>query len=352
MSDALAAHAAHFRKQEEWCERLGSPFNAALLRGLAGRMNEGGVLDRLLLGGETPLKPTVADVAPLRLAGALHAMALTGRDAALAAEYPAARPDWDMTVVLPAAMAALEAHEAWVADFLTRPPQTNETRRSIGLLAGFALLDGPLHLLEIGASAGLNQHWDAFGYDGGSWSRAGAPGAPVQTTQWEGDPPDLPERFEIASRRACDLAPIDITDPDARLRLAAYIWPDQTERLERLEAAISIALEREVRVEAADAADWLERALDGPLPAGTTVIYHSIAWQYFDSNTHRRAEQAIRAAGAKADGDHRLAWLRFEHEKVFGGASRDHVVDMITWPGDQHRRLLEMDPHALGARVL
>ena len=352
MSDALAAHAAHFRKQEEWCERLGSPFNAALLSGLADRMSEGGVLDRLLLRGETPLTPSVADVAPLRLAGALHAMALTGRDEALAAQYPAARPDWDMDIVLPAAMAALEAHETWVAEFLTRPPQTNETRRSIGLLAGFAQLEGPLHLLEIGASAGLNQHWDAFGYDGGSWSRVGAPGAPVQTTQWQGGPPDLPETFDIASRRACDCAPIDITDPDERLRLAAYIWPDQTERLERLEAAISIALDRGVHVEEADAADWLERVLGRPLPNGTTVIYHSIAWQYFNSDTDHRAKRAIRAAGSRADSDHRLAWLRFEHENVFQGDSREHVVDMITWPGGERRRLVVMDPHALGARAV
>lgn len=350
MRDLLSAHADHFRKQAEWCQRLGSPFNAALLNRLARRLGDGSVLDRLVAGGETPLRPTVADVAPLRVAGALHAMTLSGRDQDLAAQYPAARAAWDMDAVIPVALAAMERHERWTRDFLTRPPQTNETRRAVGLLAGFARLEGPLHLLEVGASAGLNLHWDAFGYDGGGWSRPGAPGAPVQTTHWTGPPPDLPERFEIASRRACDRTPIDLTDPDQRLRLAAYVWPDQTERLERLEAAIGIALERGVCVEAADAADWLERMLAGPLPEGTSVIYHSIAWQYFDADTHARAMAAIKAAGARADAGHRLAWLRFEHEKVFGGPGREHVVDLLSWPGGRREELVIMDPHGLSAR--
>ena len=350
MDARLSAHAAHFEKQADWCELLGSPFNAALLRGLARHIGQGGILDQLLLGGETPLSPEAADAGPLRIAGALHAMTLTGKSSVLAGLYPAGRPDWDMEEVLPAALAALEAHRDWVADFLLSPPQTNETRRSIALLPGLVALEGPLHLREIGASAGLNLHWDSFGYDGGSWSRAGIAGAPVITTEWTGPPPDLPERFEIASRRGGDRAPLDVTDPQHRLRLTAYVWPDQADRLERLAAAMSIALEKGVEVDRADAADWLERELSGPLPDGTTVIYHSIAWQYFDAASDARARAAIEAAGARADAGHRLAWLRFEHGKLFGGADKAHKVDLVTWPGGVRRDIALADPHARSVR--
>ncbi|MEM9739984.1 MAG: DUF2332 domain-containing protein [Pseudomonadota bacterium] len=352
MSQALSAHAAHFRKQAEWCDVLGSPFNASLLRALADRLGDGSVLDHLLVGGETPLEPAAADAGPLRLAGALHALALKRQDAGLAAQYPGERPDWDMGDVLPAVYEALQAHKDWVAGFLKNTPQTNETRRAIALLPGFAALEGPLHLLELGASAGLNQHWDAFGYDGGHWSRPGAPEAPTITSVWEGPAPSLPEQFEIASRKACDQSPLDVEDPEARLALQAYVWPDQTDRLQRVRKAIALARQSGVHVEACDAAEWLDANLSGPLPLGTTVVFHSIAWQYFDSITHNRAMAAIRDAGARANADHRFAWLRFENQAVFEpGASRSvHQVDLISWPGAQHRVIAHADPH--GGKVI
>ncbi|MCI4645259.1 MAG: DUF2332 domain-containing protein [Hyphomonadaceae bacterium] len=352
MDSRLSAHAQHFLKQAEWCARLGSPFNAALLRALAGHIGTGGILDHLLLAGETPLSPEAADAGPLRIAGALHAMALSERDAALAALYPAARPDWSMEAVVPAALSALARHRDWVASFILNTPQTNETRRSIALLPGFAALEGPLHLMEIGASAGLNQHWDAFGYDGGGWSREGIDGAPVITTDWHGPLPVLPDTFMVASRTGCDRSPLDVRDPDERVRLISYIWPDQADRLARVRAAIEIAKARGVSIDRADAADWLEQQLAAPLREGTSVIFHSIAWQYFDAETDRRARSAIETAGARADDRHRLAWLRFEHQKALGEAGQDHLVDLITWPGGHRRILAKADPHAMRVEML
>jgi len=288
------------------------------------------------------------------VAGALHALVLAGRDPGLVAVYPAAGQDAPIEAVLDAAHAAFLAHGAFVADFLARPPQTNETRRAIGFLPGFAGLSQPLHLMEVGASAGLNQHWDAFGYEGGHWRRDGAPGAPILATEWEGPPPDLPAEIVIASRRACDLTPLDIRDPADRLRLKSYIWPDQADRLDRLDRAVSIALARGVSVEAANAADWLERELSAPLPAGTTVIYHSIAWQYFDPDTHQRAMAAIAGAGERADEAHRLVWLRYEHTRVFDpeGSSLHHELDRVSWPGGARERLASVDPHGFHVRLV
>jgi hypothetical protein len=76
-----------FRRQAEVCADMGSPFTARLCALAAERLAPGGpVPDRVL---DWPGDPSGrADALPLRLAGALHALVLEGRDPALAAAYP------------------------------------------------------------------------------------------------------------------------------------------------------------------------------------------------------------------------------------------------------------------------
>lgn len=345
MSPTLQAHAESFRSQAVWADRLGSPFTAQLLRGLADEIGGGGALDRLL-AAFPHVDP--AQAVNLRVTGALHALVLTGQAPALEATYPQRDPDWRLERVLPQALSALSTHESWAADFLKSAPQTNETRRSIALMAGFGALEepGPLHTLELGASAGLNLNWDRFSYHCDTWQRVGVTGAPIMDTDWAGPAPPGAETVAAATRRGCDLNPIDIRHPASRLRLMAYIWPDQADRLDRARRAIDLALSENIAVDRASADVWLRKALSGPLPEGTTVVYHSIAWQYFDADTAAAAEAAIEAAGARADDRRRLAWLRFEHDTTFGGEGDGYRVDMITWPDRSWQHLADVDPHA------
>src|SRR5262249_23955211 len=156
------------------------------------------------------------------------------------------------------------------ARFVQSPPQTNETRRTIALLPGFfaaARGGGPLHVLEIGASAGLNTNWDRFAYRAGGWSwGATDPGAPSIDTAWRGPAPDLSTPLTVASRGACDLQPLDVRDPAQRDQLRAYVWPDQTERLARFDRAVALAIRHVTRVERAAADAWLAERLAGTLP--------------------------------------------------------------------------------------
>ena len=76
---------AHFRTQAAACARLGSPFTAALLEGLAERMApESAIEARLLSWPGDPRDDALA----LRAAGALHALARDGRDAEVSAAWP------------------------------------------------------------------------------------------------------------------------------------------------------------------------------------------------------------------------------------------------------------------------
>ncbi len=334
-----------FREQAGWCDELGSPFTAALCRRAAIDAAGGGWVATLLHRDGW----TRADAVALRFTGALHAAALSGRAPALAACYPPGRADWDVDEVFAAATAAHAEDPAWFERFVASPPQTNETRRTIALLPGFlaaARDGGPLHVLEVGASAGLNTNWDRFAYRTAAWTwGAGDDDAPRIDTDWRGPAPPAPS-LTVASRAACDLAPLDIRDGAQRDRLRAYVWADQPERLARLDRAIALALRHDTRVERASADEWLARRLGGALSDGVTVVYHSIAWQYFPAETARRARAAIEDAGARATPARRLVWLRFEHDRVFANEGDGFAVDLLAWPGGAHRHVARADPHA------
>ncbi len=335
-----------FRKQVGWCERLNSPFTARLLQAASGDLEHGGPLADLI--GEWPGDP-VADALPLRVAGALHALALAGRDPDLAALYPPATADPDAQELWNPAAAAIATHRAFVVDWLTSPPQTNEVGRSAVLLGGFLEIASqtgrPLRLLEIGASAGLNLAWDRYHYRLGDavW---GDPTSLVSLApNWSGPLPVPDTQVQIAERLACDRAPIRLDDPDQRLRLRAFVWADQRERLVLLENAMTVAQDLPVAVETADAAVWLEARLKEPAPGVATVVYHSVVWQYLALETQARATAAITAAGAAATPDAPVAWLRFE--LLADGQAPELYLDL--WPDGETRRLARAHPH--GAMV-
>ncbi|WP_156747708.1 DUF2332 family protein, partial [Methylosinus sp. 3S-1] len=181
---------AAFVTQAEACRNLGSPFTAALCDILRRDLDARSAFGRRILSwGER----ATADALPLRAAGALHFLARSGRAPELAAVYPPQAPD--EAALRRALASAIAAHDASLAAFLDRPPQTNETARS-SILLGAALcvadlVKRPLEVLEIGASAGLNLHFDRYAFElgVGCW---GAPDAGLRLVcDWRGEPPPL-----------------------------------------------------------------------------------------------------------------------------------------------------------------
>lgn len=344
MSEAIAAA---FERQIGWCDEAGSPFTARVLEAALADWRAGGALRELL--PSWPGDPG-ADLLPLRVAGALHAMALDGSDAALAALYPPRCERFDAARGPAAVQQALRSQRDRAADYLRVAPQTNEIGRSAVLLGGFVEVAGrtglPLATLEIGASAGLNQLWHRFRYELGTM-QWGDPASPVTVrSRWQGAPPVLPARIEIASQAACDLAPIDLQRPGAAPRLMSYVWADQRERLERLRAAIALAQAGGPRVEAADALAWVRRELAAPRPGAATVLYHSMMWQYMPPTTRDGVRAAIAEAGARATVAAPLAWLALEPPE----AGIVFELRLTWWPGGESRVLATSHPHGTWVR--
>ena len=264
------------RSQAEACRMLGSPLSAHLIERVVDDARTGGPARAVLV----PALGDSAGSAPsLRLLGAAHRMALDGRAPALAAHYPSTGGDGDPAAAWTALHALLEERPDDLRAGLARPVQTNEVGRAAALLGGFLTVACdtglPLRILELGASAGLNLRWDHFRYGEGdaAW---GPPDSPVRLAA--GSP--IPGRATVAERAGCDPAPVDPTSDEGRLTLVSNVWPDQHERLARLEGAIALARHVPATVERAPAGAWeTARSPTGP-PGRATVVYHSVVMQY------------------------------------------------------------------------
>ncbi|EHS53705.1 protein of unknown function UCP012608 [Rhizobium sp. PDO1-076] len=329
-----------FRRQAKACTDLGSPFTARLCLLAAERLTDETPVGATILGWSGNPDGT-HDALALRLAGTLHALVRSGQNPELAAVYPPHAAEDEM--LWAAIETALKHNEDFILERLKSAPQTNEVRRSSALLPGFltiARMTGkPLRLSEIGASAGLNLHWDRYAYTLGEveW---GGPSTVVLQPAWQGpSPPSAP--IEIIDRAGCDLNPLDPTSEADRLLLFSYIWADQEDRLQRTAAALSIAAETRIKVEKADAIDWLRTCLSQPHPGITHVIYHTIAWQYLPADLKAEGETLIAEAGSRATSDAPLARLQLEADGKPEGAA----ILLTLWPSGETREIGRADFH-------
>jgi len=318
--------------QAEACRTLGSPFTARVLMALVPLMTRDTVLGRA--AHESGARPE--DALPLRLAGGLHALARSG-DPDLAAIYPPHEVD---EAALSAALARVIAMRGdALVPWLASPPQTNEVARSAVLIAvGHWLTRAyglPLHLSELGASAGLNLNWDRYALQVAGRLYGPQDAVLTLTPDWTGTPPpmDVPR---ILSRAGVDLNPLDpVIDRD---RLLAYLWADQAARLARCVAALDLAARQSPQVTQGDAAIWAEARLAQPVD-GLHLVFHTVAAKYFSADTKARLAAALTAAGALATQARPLAHLTMEWDGKGPGAG------VQLWPGQRMIALGRADFH-------
>ena len=335
------------RMQARACENLASPFCAGFLTRAAEDVEAGGPAARLFepWAGQAAAAH-IREATALRFLGGFHEMALDGSAPDLALTYPQSGRAGDAPAAWALARELIGTRFERLADFMGHEPQTNEIGRSAALMIGFLHLaerhDLPLRVVELGASGGLNQIFDRLGYRFGA-GLYGDPASPVQLTpEWRGEAVPPQSRPVVATRLACDRRPLDLSDPAVRLRLMAYVWPDQAERLSRLRAGVDMALAAGVKVSAMDAAEFVE-AEGAPRPGVLTVIDHSVFWQYMPAATQDRARAAIEAHGAAAAPDAPFAWLRMEPSPTAGPIVME--IRLTTWPGGLERLLAHSHPH-------
>ena len=323
---------------------------AHLMRAMATDWEEGGPVRAICAGWEAAPSGSVLQ---LRLLAGLFRVVLTGRAPELTPFYPCLGGTADPADAWPLVRRVLAAHVGELHAGLDVAPQTNEVGRANALLVGIftavARTGLPrLRLLEPGASAGLNLLVDEFRFVNSSWAH-GPAGSPVRLEDGvDGDVRPVP--FEIVGRRGCDVAPVDATSPEGRLRLRSFVWPFHVERHDRLSAALEVARRRPPRVDRRPAAEWLDEQL-ATTPSGDvlTVVWQSITGLYWPADETARVAAIVSTAARTAP----LAHVRMEYDDGHEGASAVLSVGWSTGGGDALtvERLGTVGDHGFPVRI-
>jgi hypothetical protein len=332
-----------FRVQADSCAKSGSPMYAELLSRAAADIEAGGIVRELLRGHEERPGPSALG---LRLLGSVHRLVLERRAGELATYYPSVGGSWEPEGGWSAFRALLEEQPDAVAEWLDRPPQTNEVGRASALFGGLLQLpwEHPVRLFEMGSSAGLNLRADRFAYVDESGAVHGDRDSPVRLDPaWRGTTPT--GRVSIVERVGCDVRPVDPSTTEGRTLLTAYVWPDQRDRLERLRGALRVAAEVPAVVHEQSA----ESFVDGiDLVEGTTtVLWHSVMWQYVSPEEQSAVTHRIEQLGDGADDRHPFVHLSAEPTRRTPGAPHEFLVRMRSWPTGEERLLGTTQAHGL-----
>jgi len=334
--DGRSGLAAQLARQARDCDAIGSRLYADLCRSASLDLAAGGDLARVL---EPWADERDGDLVPLRLLAAGHRLVLERAALALALWFPSvggtAPVDGSGRAACFAAWrAALIDHADRLPDLLAAVPQTNEPGRSAAFVGAFAHAAAayglPVRAHELGASAGLNLLADhvRVTWLGGARGPQGSP--LVLEDVWEGEPLPPDVEPDLIERVAVDLAPVDVRTTEGRLHLTSFVWPDQSERFDRLRAAFELAQQVPVRLVSSDVVEHL-RAL-APQPGRLLLVAHSTTWIYLDETARAQAEAAFAALGAQATTDAPVMHVSREPRSLDHDAGTDFELVVRCWP--------------------
>lgn len=324
-------------------ERIGSPLYARFADGIRNDADLKALAERAKKG-QPPANMILAAVHFLLLRGADHPLRQHYRD--LDGHPPEGEDPF------PLLKDFVNFHRDAVTHLIeTRVTNTNEVGRSSVLNAGFRALakqaDAPLHLVEVGPSAGLNMIWDRYNV---KYSRNGAVVASINPAaslvidcelRGERTPP-FDVTPQVAGRVGLELNPVDLANDDDRDWLRALMWPDQVPRMRRLERAIELFAEEKPPIRAGNALDLLPEALAEIPKDRTACVYHTIAVYQFSTAMKEALEDILTVAGLR-----RPVWrLAFEWD-----GTRECTVSLIRYADGVRDETLLANAHPHGTWI-
>ena len=210
----------------------------------------------------------------------------------------------------------IRSWDSVASEAIRRTTQTNEPLRSAVLLPALGMIDGPIALLEVGASAGLclvpdrysYRYVDAAGLELARLDPSDGRSTVVLECLVSGEVP-LPGALPtIVWRAGIDLNPLDVSDPDDALWLETLVWPEQADRLERIRAAATIVRAHPSTITVGDAVDALAKAAAAAPSDATLVVMSSAMLAYLAPVDRQRFIDEVHRLGAR--------WISLEGQQV------------------------------------
>lgn len=244
------------------------------------------------------------------------------------------------------------ANQAEILDLMAhRRLQTNEIARAAVLAPVVREVqrrsEQPIALIDVGTSAGLNLLLDEVRIDYGH-SAIGPEDSPIHLncSALDAGPPAGPE-LDIRWRVGLDRSPVDLTDTDDRRWLDACIWPEHTDRTQRLAAAASMQANDPPRLVRGDAVEALPPLIAEAPNDLMLVVMTSWTAVYLSTRQRRDLERTMATSGRP------IAWVSAEFPNVVRGIDEQHSpkadesdiskVGIVWFPGDgtpEHREFV------------
>lgn len=246
---------------------------------------------------------------PVLLFAAVHDLVLTEPDQELAEWYATVTPEVRADDPYPT-FAALcrDRADDLRATIASRSTQTNEVARCAFYLPALSIIErevGPLSLVDVGASAGLNLNLDRYRYHYTPGGPCGPDSPVVIDAGTRGDPPVPSSMPLISARVGLDASPVDAVDPAAARWLRACVWPDQVARSDRLRAALAIAADHPPEVRLGDAVASVAGLAREAGEFGHPVVMNSWVLNYLTDEQRVAYVEQLDAVGADRD----LSWV-------------------------------------------
>jgi hypothetical protein len=244
------------------------------------------------------------------------------------------------------------------------PVQTNETSRGLAWLLPAVLVGiDAAHLLEFGASAGLNLYAEQRRYDlvweNGSSLTIGRATSPqfevkMHAPEFEGLDAATLRGPEVISRVGGDQSPVLLASAEATRRLEACVWGDHCARLDRLREGIAVhrqAVAGELSPLASivalqlpdDIGDFL--AAHAPSkPSAPVISFNTVVTTYLNDVDQRAVVRTVREFARRWSVLHQLPWMWVRFEPVRPGEAIETHRGWCRWfvelfEGTSHRVL-------------
>lgn len=320
--ERLGSVAAAFASGAKSYAAFGAPLYAALCAG--------GAKDPDIIALAAHAQPGAQPV--FHLLTAVHFLLLGAPDDPLAAYFATLNdPPLPAAQAWPAFARFCQRHRGHIVETLAATTvQTTFVDRCAVVLPGIAHVaeqaPAPLHLIEIGCSAGILLTLDSYAYAYQGHARLGAANAALTlTTEVIGDPPrHIPQ---IASRTGLDLRPLNARDPQDHRWIIAQTFPEFREQRRQLATALDIVAQTDIRMVAGNALETLPAILaQTPDPA---CIFHSVCLSYW-TDAERTALDAMLMAAS--------------HSRVLYRVGNEPSLSFTAWNKGHDRRPQERPP--------